>query len=132
MNMRTWGRRLVTVLAAVVTLLVVVIVVGTLFAPTRLIAAIGSVFTSFFTLHVVLAGLAGIALALQARRLGGRRAAAIVLWLAILATAGAAVPLVELVRTAHRTAQRFPGGRTFGRSRPDRAFRRIKRNCSRR
>lgn len=99
---RTWGRRLVTVLAAVVTLLVLVIVAGALFAPTRLIAVVGSVFVSFFTLHVVLAGLAGVALALQARRLGGRRAAAIVLWLAILATAGAAVPLVELARMAYQ------------------------------
>lgn len=98
---RTWGRRLVTVLAAAVTLLVVVIVMGALFPPTRLIAVIGSVFVSFFTLHVVLAGLAGIMLALLARRLGGQRATTIILWFAILATVGAAAPLVALVRLAH-------------------------------
>ena len=98
---RTWGRRLVTLLAAVVTLLVVVMVVGALFPPTRLIAVIGSVFVSFFTLHVFLAGLVGVALALRARRLGGRRATTIILWLAILATVGATVPLFALVRMAH-------------------------------
>jgi len=98
---RTWPRRLVTALAAVVTLLVGVIVVGALFPPTRLIAVIGSVFESFFTLHVVLAGLAGVALAQLARQLGGRRATTIILWLAILTTIGAVVPLVALVRTAY-------------------------------
>ncbi|MBI3493378.1 MAG: alpha/beta hydrolase [Acidobacteria bacterium] len=97
---RTWGRRLVTLLAAVVTLLVVVIVVGALYPPARLIAVIGSVFVSFFTLHVLLAGLVGVTLALLARRLGGHRATTIILWLAILATVGATVPLVALVRLA--------------------------------
>ena len=98
---RTWGRRLVTLVASVVTLLVVVIVVGALFPPARLVAVIGSVFVSFFTLHVVLAGLIGVTLALLARRLGGRLATTIILWLAILATVGAAVPLVALVRLAY-------------------------------
>src|SRR6476646_1676858 len=91
---RTWGRR-------VVTLLVVVIVMGALFPPARLIAVIGSVFVSFFTLHVVLAGLMGVALALLARRLGGHRATTVILWLAVLATVGAAVPLVALARLAY-------------------------------
>jgi acetyl esterase/lipase len=98
----TWGRRLVTLLAAAVTLLVVVIVVGALFPPARLIAVIGSVFVSLFTLHVVLAGLMGVTLALLARRLGGHRATTIILWLAMLATVGAAVPLVALTRLAYR------------------------------
>ena len=97
---RTWARRLVTSLAAGVTLFVGVIVVGALVPPTRLIAVIGSVFVSFFTLHVVLAGLTGVALALLARRLGGRRATTINLWFAILATVGAMIPLVALVRMA--------------------------------
>jgi acetyl esterase/lipase len=98
---RTWGRRLVTMVAAVVTLLVAVIVVGALFPPARLIAVIGSVFVSFFTLHVVLAGLIGVTLALLARRLGGHLATTMILWLAILATVGAAVPLVALARLAY-------------------------------
>jgi acetyl esterase/lipase len=98
---RTWGRRLVTLLAWVVTLLVGVIVVGALFPPFRLIAVIGCIFESFFTVHVFLAGWAGILLAMWARRRGGRRATAIILWLAILATIGAAVPLFALHRMAH-------------------------------
>jgi acetyl esterase/lipase len=75
--------------------------VGALFPPARLIAVIGSVFVSFFTLHVVLVGLMGVALALLARRLGGRGATTLILWLAILATVGAAVPLVALARLAY-------------------------------
>jgi acetyl esterase/lipase len=99
---RTWGRRLVTLLAVVVTLPVVVIVVGALFPPVRLIAVIGCLFESFFAMHVFLAGLAGIALAVWARRLGGGRATTGVVWLAIAATVGAAIPVLALARTAHR------------------------------
>jgi hypothetical protein len=73
---------------------------GRTLPPARLIAVIGSVFVSFFTLHVLLAGLVGVMLALLARRLGGHRATTIILWLAILATVGAAVPLFALVRLA--------------------------------
>jgi acetyl esterase len=99
---RKWGRRLVTCLGWMMTLLVTAIVVGALFPPLRLIAVIGSVFESFFTLHVFLAGLVAVALANWARRLRGTRAATILLLLAIFATIGAAIPLITLVRTAHR------------------------------
>ena len=73
---RVWGRRLVTLLAWLVTLPVVVIVVGALFPPFRLIAVIGCLFESFFTVHIFLAGLVGVALADWALRLGGRHGAA--------------------------------------------------------
>lgn len=99
---RNWGRRLVTFVAVVVTLPVVVIVVGALFPPIRLIAVIGCLFESFFTVHVFLAGLVGVALAVWARRLGGRRATTIILWLAITATVGAALPILALARAARR------------------------------
>jgi acetyl esterase/lipase len=99
---RTRGRRLATVLAVVVTLPVVVIVVGALFPPVRLIAMIGCLFESFFTTHVFLAGLAGIALALWAKRLGAGRATTVIVWVAIAATVGAAIPVLALGRTAHR------------------------------
>jgi acetyl esterase/lipase len=97
---RTWGRRVVTLLAWVVTLPVVAIVVGVLLHPFQLIAVIGTIFASFFTVHVFIAGWAGILLAMWARRLGGRTATMVVLWLAILATVGAAVPIVALHRLA--------------------------------
>jgi acetyl esterase/lipase len=99
---RTRGRRFVTFLAVIVTLPVAVIVVGALFPPVRLIAMIGCVFESFFTAHVFLAGLAGIALALWAKRLGGRGATTAILWLAMAATVGAAIPVLVLARTAYR------------------------------
>ena len=128
---RTWARRLATALAAVVdAALSSRLWWARSSLSTRPIAVIGSVSTSFFTPHVALAGLAGHRrLAPQARRLGGRRAAAIVLWLAILATAGAAVPLVELVRMAHQVRRTdFLVGAPSGDRRPDRNLRRIKRS----
>jgi acetyl esterase/lipase len=98
---RIWRRRLVTLLAAVVTLLVFAIVLGALFPPIRLMAVIGTLFESFFTVHVFLAGLVATALANWSRQLGGRRATTIILWLAIAATAGAAVPIIALACAAH-------------------------------
>jgi len=115
---RTWGRRLVTFLAVVVTLPVVVIVVGALFPPVRLIAVIGCVFESFFTTHVFLAGLAGIALAVWARRLGGGRVTTAIVWLAIAATVGAAIPSSRASAAPRiATACPFPGRHTFARPR---------------
>ncbi len=104
---RRRGRRLVTFLAWVVTLFVAAIVVGALFPPFRLIAIIGTIFESFFTLHVFIAGLIGIALALWARALGGRTWTTIILLLAILATIGAAAPIYGLHRMAHRHGARI-------------------------
>ncbi|HKV06302.1 MAG TPA: alpha/beta hydrolase [Candidatus Acidoferrales bacterium] len=97
-----WGRRVVTFLAALVTLLMLVIVVGVFIPSTNLVSVIGTIFESFFSLHVFLAGLIAIALAVWARRLGGGRAVTVVLWLAILATIGSTIPTFALVRAAHR------------------------------
>jgi acetyl esterase/lipase len=99
---RRWGRRLATVAAALVTVLTLVIVVGALFPPARLVATIATLAESFFALHVLLAGLLGIALSLWAARLGLGRSRAVILGLAILATIGAAVPFLAQLRTAHR------------------------------
>ena len=99
---RSLGRRLVTFLAWVVTLLVAVIVVGALFPPFRLIAVIGTVFESFFTVHVFIGGWVAILLALWAKRLGGRVWTTVILWLAILATIGAAIPIAALHHMARQ------------------------------
>jgi acetyl esterase/lipase len=99
---RRWVRRLVTLAAVLVTVLTLVIVVGALFAPTRLTATIGTLAESFFTLHVFMAGFVGIVLSLWAARLGLGRATAIILGLALLATVGAGVPFFAQVRMAHR------------------------------
>jgi acetyl esterase/lipase len=99
---RRWALRLVTLLAVVATLPTLVIVVGALFPPTRLIAAIGTLAESFFALHVLIAGFVGLVLSLWAARLGLGRATPIILGLALLATAGAAIPFLAQVRAAHR------------------------------
>jgi acetyl esterase len=99
---RRRGRRLVTLLAVLATLFTLIVVVGALFPQRGLMAAIGTLVESFFALHILLAGLVAIGLSLAARRLGGRRSAAIILGLALSATAGAAVPFFAQVRLAHR------------------------------
>src|SRR5580658_3894027 len=99
---RAWGRRVVTFLAAVLTLLVAVIVVGVFIPSTNFVSVIGTIFISFFTLHVFLAGLVAILLGLWARSLGGRTGVVIILLIAILATVGATVPIISLVRAADR------------------------------
>jgi acetyl esterase/lipase len=100
---RKWWRRLVTLKAAAVTLLVFAIVLGTLFPSLGWVGAFGTLLESFFSLHIFLVGVIAIALALWALRLGGGRATTVILWLAILATAGAAVPLGALVGAARRS-----------------------------
>jgi acetyl esterase/lipase len=100
---RRWWRRIVTVVAALKTLFVFAIVAGVLFPSIPLLGAIGTLIESFFSLHILLAGLVCIALAMWARQLGGRLAVTIILWMAIAATVGAAVPIFALVRAAHRS-----------------------------
>ena len=75
---RKWGRRLVTLLAGLVTLFVFVIVVGALLHTFRIITVIGTIFESFFTLHVFILGLVAIALAQWARSFGTRHVATII------------------------------------------------------
>jgi acetyl esterase/lipase len=98
-------RRFIAFLAVVVTLPVLLIAVGALFPAIPWIGAIGTLFVSSFSLHVVIAGLVGLLLALWAHSLGvpGRRAgSSTIAFLALIAVLGALVPLVAMVRAAHR------------------------------
>ncbi len=97
-----WQRRLVTALAAVMTLLVFAIVLGVLCPFIPWLSAFATVLESFFSLHIFLLGAIGIALSLWALRLGGQRATTVILWLAIASTAGAMVPIGTLEGAAHR------------------------------
>jgi acetyl esterase/lipase len=97
-----WQRWLATALAAVVTLLVFAIVLGALFPSIGWVGAFGTVLESFFSLHIFLAGVIAIALALWALRLNEGRATTVILWLAIASTAGAILPIGVLVGAAHR------------------------------
>jgi acetyl esterase/lipase len=92
----------VTALAAVVTLLVVAIVLGALCPFIPWLGAFGTVLESFFSLHIFLAGVIAIALALWALRLGGQRATTVILWLAIASTGCAMIPIGALAGAAHR------------------------------
>jgi hypothetical protein len=99
---RAWARRLVTLLAAIVTLVTFLIVVGVHFPTIPWVGAIGTLVESFSSLHVVIAAVLGLLLALWARRLGGRGGVSLLVALAAIATVGAIVPVVALARAAHR------------------------------
>jgi acetyl esterase/lipase len=77
-------------------------VAGVLFPRLPVLGAIGALLESFFSLHLVLAALAGLALSLLARRRAPNRAANFAVLCGVLATFGAIVPLAALVRTAHQ------------------------------
>jgi acetyl esterase/lipase len=88
--------------AVVVTALVFLSVAGALFPRLPVLGAIGTFLESFFSLHLVLAALAGLALALLARRRAPNRAANFAVVCGLLAALSAIVPLGALVRTAHQ------------------------------
>ena len=96
-----WQRRLVTTLAAVVTLLVFAIVLGAICSFIPWLGAFGTILESFFSLHIFLLGAIGIALALWALRLGGG-ATTVILWVAIASTGCAMIPIGALAGAAHR------------------------------
>jgi hypothetical protein len=63
---------------------------------------LGTLFESLLSLHVVVGRIIGVLFALAARRLGSGRMATTAAVVAILATIGAIVPALAVVRTAHR------------------------------
>jgi acetyl esterase len=89
-----------SVTAVVWNVAVLLIIVGALFPRLLLLGVIGTVLESFFSLHLVLAALAGLLLALLLGRRDATRATNIALACAILATLGSLVPLIALTRTA--------------------------------
>jgi acetyl esterase len=75
------------------------IVLGAIFPRLPFLGVFGTLLESFFSLHLVLAGIVGIFLALVATN-NVAKPATFALVCAILATIGALIPLVALVRTA--------------------------------
>ncbi len=73
---------------------------GALFPRLPILGVIGTLLESFFSLHLLLAALVALALALLARRRTPGRAANVALVLGLLAALGSAIPLAALVRTA--------------------------------
>src|SRR5271156_1959395 len=79
---------------------VLLAVFGALFPRLPLLGVVGTVLESFFSLHLVLAAIAGLLLALLARRHAPTRVTNFAVVCALLATLGAIIPLVALTRTA--------------------------------
>ena len=97
-----WQRRVVTALAAVVTLLVFAIVLGALCSFIPWLGVFGTILEFFSSLHIFLLGVIAIAFALWALRLGGQRATTVILWLAIASTGCAMIPIGALAGAAQR------------------------------
>jgi acetyl esterase/lipase len=95
-----WGRHLLTVTAAAWTGIVILMVAGALVPRFPIFGALGTVFESIFSLHLVIAALVGLVLALMASRFGAGRVATVSVVCAVIATLGAIVPLVAMVRAA--------------------------------
>ena len=95
--------KLATLLANVALLINVTLflfVAGALFPQLPLVGVIGTLLESFFSMHLVLAALAGLALAFVARRRAPNGMANFALLFALLATLGSLIPLAGLVRCA--------------------------------
>jgi acetyl esterase len=90
----------VTVAAALFAAPLLLLVTGALFPRLLLIGVIGTLVESFFSLHLILAALVGLVLALLDRRRAPGRLANFVIVCALLAALGSIIPLIALVRTA--------------------------------
>jgi acetyl esterase/lipase len=101
-NARAGVRRLLSIGAMIWTAILFLIVAGALFPGLPVLGVVGTVFESVFSLHLVIAGVVGLVLALLVWRMGGGRLASATIVLAVVATAGAIVPVTGLVHTAHR------------------------------
>jgi acetyl esterase/lipase len=99
---RVWARCVLTGSAVIWTVGVSLVVVGALLPQIPPIGPLGTIVESFFSLHIVIAGVMGFVLALVARRLLAGRIAAAVAVTALIATLCAMIPLISLIRAAHR------------------------------
>jgi acetyl esterase len=97
---RTTPTSRATVAEALFAATLLLLVTGVLFPRLPLIGVVGTLVESFFSLHLLLAALAGLVLALFAWRRAPGRVANVAVVCALLATLGSIIPLVALVRTA--------------------------------
>jgi acetyl esterase len=94
------GQSFLTLIAAVWSGAILLIVLGALLPRLPLVGVIGTLLESFFSLHLLLTALFALALALLARRGLPNRATNAAIVLSLLAVVGTAIPLAVLVRTA--------------------------------
>lgn len=94
------GRDFLTLIAAVWSGAIFLIILGALLPRVPLIGVIGTLLESFFSLHLLLTALIALVLALLARRRAPSHAANAAIALSLVAAMGAAIPLAALARTA--------------------------------
>jgi acetyl esterase len=97
-----WMRQVLTVVAAAWTSGVFLIVAGALLPRLPLLGTVGTLCETSLSLHITLAGIVGLLLAVAAWWLGGARVATVTGAFAMVATLGSLVPLVAFVRVANR------------------------------
>jgi acetyl esterase/lipase len=93
------GRRLL-IAASLLTTTVFLIAAGASIPRLPILGAIGTVFESIFSLHLVIAGFVGLVLAVAAWRRGAGSAAVAATAFAVVAIVGATIPLLSMVRAA--------------------------------
>jgi acetyl esterase len=104
---RPWLRRLLTTLSVIAVAIAFPVVCGALVPGIPLVGILGTVFESFLSLHLVLLALTALILSLVARKLGGGRLVTVTAALSLISLIGSVVPVVALLRTAHRYGARI-------------------------
>jgi acetyl esterase/lipase len=99
---RAWLYNSVLTLAIILLSLTLLIVTGVLLPGIPFLGAFGTFCESFLSLHIVLAALAALALALAVWRVRRGKVVAITVALSALVALAAVVPLYSLVMAAHR------------------------------
>jgi acetyl esterase len=94
--------RILSGVAATWTVIVFLIVAGVLLPRLPVLGAFATLFESFFSVHIAIAAIIGLLLALSGRHYGAGRLAAVTVVLALAATLGAIVPIIAMARAADR------------------------------
>jgi acetyl esterase/lipase len=95
-----WVRRILILLTVCWVLITALIVLGTLVPAIPVLGAIGTLLTSFVTLHIIVAALVGLVLSWAVIRLGGQRIGRAAAAVAIASALGGLIPLVAITRAA--------------------------------
>ena len=102
MSLPRWVSRLGLTTAIILLSPTLLIVTGALLPGIPFVGVFGTAFESFLSLHIVLAAVAALLLALAAWWMRGGRVAAITAALSAVATLAGLIPLCALIAAAHR------------------------------
>ncbi len=98
--LHTWIRRILAGISLFFAVLLFLLLLGVFIPSIPYVGVIGTLFESFFSLHLVIASLIVGLLAYAVLRLGGKRAAILGLSLSIINVIGFCIPLAALIQTA--------------------------------